>query len=166
MNEFKISIAAGSKVLLLNSGHSLGIYNLHDNHRDDVTISHEGNVIAAAPGRFIVVSPEPGELFEKINPAQPIACRAIMELSSKKGSIYTGEFSPVTALTSVSCLKDLARSNDPADKKTYRALVKTTIAVMHLQKSGAPFKNGLATPTAKNRSQGKVVAERISMLDP
>ncbi len=164
-NEFKISIAAGSKVLLLNSGHSIGIYNLHDNHRDDVTISHEGNAISASPGRFIVISPEPGELFERINPAPPIACRGVKELPSKNGSIYTGEFSPVSALASVSCLKDLAHSNDVNDKKTYRSLVKTTIAVMHMQKSGGPFKNATATPTAASPLQSKVIAEKISMLD-
>lgn len=165
VNEFKISIAAGAKVLLLNSGYSVGIYNLHDNHRDDVSVSSEGNLISVAPGRFLVLSPQTGDRFERINPGQPLAYRAITEISTRNASIYTGEFSPVSALASVSCLKDLSHSSNAADRKTYRALVKTTVALMHIQRNGEPFKNAAVTPTANSGHNMKVLAKKISMIE-
>lgn len=168
MSNSKISIAAGAKVLVLNNGHSVGIYTLHDNHRVDVSVSCDGSTICATPGRFIVLSSVDDASFDKVNPARPIAIRNLKKLPTVAGSIYTGEFSPVSALTAVSCLRDLAHSKEAADKKTYNSLIKTTLAVMQLQRGGVPFKNSASIPTANNvpanLDNSKIEAEKISML--
>lgn len=161
----KISIAAGSKILLLTTTHSLGLYNLHDNHRDDVRVNCDGTSISVPPGKFIVFSSERSANFDKINPGKPITYRELNDMPSGIGTIYTGEFSPVSALISVSCLRDMAHSNNPADQKLYRELIKTTLAVMHMQKNGAPFKHS-ATPTANNPTPSKLLAEKVSMNSP
>lgn len=161
-NKCKISIAAGSKILLLTTKHSLGLYNLHDNHRDDVSVTCDGKAISVPPGKFIVFSSKTANNFDMINPGKPIAYRQVNDMPSTIGTIFTGEFSPVSALTSVSCLRDMAHSNNPEDQKIYRALIKTTLAVMHMQKTGAPFKHS-ATPTANNQIPSKLIAEKISM---
>ena len=163
-----VSIKAHAKILVLKNDDCTAIYNLHDNHRDDVQLHRDGNSFSIAPGRFVVLCNKRVADFDRINPARPIAYRSLKELPGTNITIFAGEFSPVTALMSVSCLKDLAHTANVEDKKTYRELIKTSVALIQMQRAGEPFKTTASIPTANKqrveaRVDAHVPAERISL---
>lgn len=128
-----ISIKKGSALLILQSGSELAIFNLHDESRGAVQATVDGTTFEVPLGRQLTVSTRDNPQFDKINPSM-IGYR---ELSSRKHGdkhVFFSEFSPLSALTSVS---KLLSPEDKYHQQIAKRMLKTAAAIYVLgQRAG------------------------------
>ncbi len=174
-----IDIAPGAHVFIMNNESQVCLFNLSDQHRDSVklTVGHDQTnlppaqappaqemskhdnslpkaqsdrqAITIGPGHFALLTTEHKAEFERVNPAGPISYRAIKSITEKCGTLFIGEYSVISAMSSVTGLRDLSHAQDPASRRMYRNLVKTVAVLSQMQSGGEPFQTkSKAPPTA------------------
>ncbi len=144
-HEGDVNIASGSNVLVMETGHDVMIYNLHDQGRGRVSVTSANKKLTIEPGRMLVLSRQNARDFESIvGGCHCIAYRNMQEIDLD-GSIkaFLGEFSIPSAFTMVMPLKQMMASNDAKDKATVRKILQTTVMLNNFMPASSPFKNGL-----------------------
>ncbi|MBX9670778.1 MAG: hypothetical protein K2X93_24470 [Candidatus Obscuribacterales bacterium] len=127
-----IAVAAKSLVLMISSEDSLAVYNMHDVHKNAVTVTHDGNSINVAPGTTALLD-KSSKTFEELNPAQFVryrqpACKAV----NKATKLYRAEFELFSMLQGLPAFKELLASEDAETRKTMRGVLKTAAILMQL----------------------------------
>ncbi|MDR3615253.1 MAG: hypothetical protein P4L53_16970 [Candidatus Obscuribacterales bacterium] len=144
-HEGEIYIAAGSNVFVMENGHDVVIYNLHDGKRNAVSIISAKKKMTLEPGRMLVLSRQDTRDFEKITAGfHGIGYRNIKEvdLDSSIKAFY-GDFSIPSALTLVVPLKKMFASSEPADRAAVDRILKTSVILSNFIPSNSPFNGGM-----------------------
>jgi hypothetical protein len=144
-HEGEVYIAAGSSVFVMENGHDVVFYNLHDGKHNAVTIISAKKKLTLEPGRMLVLSRQDTRDFEKITAGfHGIGYRNIKEvdLDSSIKAFY-GDFSIPSALTLVVPLKKMFASSDPADRTVVDRILKTSVMLTNFTPSNSPFNGGL-----------------------
>ncbi len=143
-HEGNVYIGPGSHVLVMETGHDVMIYNLHDDAPERVSIVAANKKLVLEPGRVLVLSRQNTRDFESLNtPCHGIGYRNIKEVDLDKSiKAFYGDFSIPSALTMVVPLKKLLSSNDPRDKRTLERIIKTSSMLATFSPQNSPFRNG------------------------
>lgn len=121
----QISVKQGSAVLILQTGTDLAIFNLHDERRSAVLATVDGKTFDVPVGRQVTVTKQLDTHFDKLNPSS-IGYRALNSARHGDKHIYFAEFSPLSALTSVS---KLLRPQDKLHQLIAKRMLKTAAAI-------------------------------------
>jgi hypothetical protein len=146
-HEGNVSIASGSIVFVMETGHDVAVYNLHDTKSGGVKISMGGKQVTVHPGTSVVLTRQDKADFSKVNPGVRIGHRNPVPVSMGEGvKAYYSEFSITSALYTVAPLKQMLASKSPADRKAAEHMLKNAVILSELSKSTSPFKSGSGTP--------------------
>jgi hypothetical protein len=144
-HEGQVYIAADSSVFVMENGHDVVFYNLHDGKRNAVTIISAKKKLTLEPGRMLVLSRQDTRDFEKITAGfHGIGYRNIKEvdLDSSIRAFY-GDFSIPSALTLVVPLKKMFASSDAADRTAVDRILKTSVILSNFVPTNSPFNGGM-----------------------
>jgi hypothetical protein len=143
-HEGDVYIGSGSSVLVMETGHDVIIYNLHDEARARVSVIAANKKLVLEPGRFLVLTRQNTQDFDSlVAPCHNIGYCHIKK-TDLSGSIRTfyGDFSIPAALTMVVPLKRMVSSNDAMDKRAIENIIKTSAMLSIFNPQNSPFQNG------------------------
>lgn len=137
-NLAQIQIDAGSAVMMVQNGETLGIYALHDDHSGAVTVTLNGQNIEIPIGRQLVLTSNGTANFDEVSPIK-MGYRGLT--LSKLGNLkaFMSEFSLPTALSTTDPLRKLMKSHDKEDQQLAGRLLKTAAAMMIMGRLNQPF---------------------------
>jgi hypothetical protein len=143
-HEGNVYIGPGSHVLVMETGHDVIIYNLHDDAPERVSIVAANKKLVLEPGRILVLTRQKTNNFESLlTPCHGIGYRNIKQVDLDNSiKAFYGDFSIPSALTIVVPLKKLLSSNDPRDKRTLERIIKTSSMLSTFSPQNSPFRNG------------------------
>lgn len=133
-----VQIGANAVVLIMQNKHGLSVLNLHDAHSGDVKVDLNGQTITIAPGRQVFVTNELDSDFENICPAG-FGFRNLSDSKVGDSKVYQMEFSPTTALSRISLLKQLVHSANKQHQDKVAKILKTAAAMSVINKDKGPF---------------------------
>lgn len=136
----KLSMKPGSLVYVDSDGETTSVLNLHDSGRKQVVVQVGDQSIELAPGQVLIVSARrAGSEFAEINPLETLTYRDVHQASSTGDKlVFQGEFSMITALTSLPQLKSLINSDKPEHVQIRQQLFKT-VAAVSVVRPAVPF---------------------------
>jgi hypothetical protein len=131
-----VQIAKGSVVLMLETGDSLAVYNLYDEHRDDVRVNVKRTSIPLAPGQMVNLSELSGS-FGKVCQGKGISYRkpALLNTGSNIRA-YVADFSMPSALANVPPLQTASKKQG---KHSMSKVFKTAAIVTQIRAKEGPF---------------------------
>ena len=125
----KVSVKAGSIVLISANSTDLSVYDLHDNANGDVTV---GNV-ELYPGQMIARSSSLKQP-QGLRTLKTIARRPSSEIGLRDSSGFVSEFSILSALAEMQDLRPLLKANQTGARHLATAILKN--AAIQMQMSG------------------------------
>lgn len=127
----RMSIAAGSVVLVVALHNGVVIYDMHDARSGDVVVSTANRTVTLAPGHHLTIAGSGVSSFEMINPLECIAHRNLKDTPiSSAVTQFSSEFSITSALNGLKPLLQLSRSNHPADRRIVRQMIRDAAIIM------------------------------------
>ncbi len=126
--------------LIVSSANCVAIYNLHDQHKNAVSIKHGDKLITVPPGRSIVLANASLNSFERANPAPFVAYRRLS--SNDLGALtkmYLADFDMASMMHGLPGLKDLLASNIPSQRKIANNMLKTAAILMQITPTAEPY---------------------------
>lgn len=137
----KLKVAEGSVLLITKTAKGAAIYNFHDRGKNSVVLELPDHAINVSPGRHVHATHEKAKDFESINELDIIAHRRLSSSATASGvTIYTSEFSTLSALEAVPPLKQVLTLKHPEARKLANQMIKTSAVLMHLG-GGEDFKH-------------------------
>ncbi|MBX9723606.1 MAG: hypothetical protein K2X81_19535, partial [Candidatus Obscuribacterales bacterium] len=141
--DVKITVGAGTTVLLMKVGNDVVVCDLHDAHTGDVSVSAGRYSIKLTPGEQFLVTSNQTESFDSINPNQKVAYRNLSKHQLGNGKTgYLSEVSIVSALGAISAMQKLSKSSDPSDRRALAQMMKNAAIKSMMQNYKGPFKTG------------------------
>nr|UXE44337.1 hypothetical protein Hi04_10k_c2089_00065 [uncultured bacterium] len=134
-----VEVSPGAAALLLAIGPSLAVYNLHDNHSNDLRVHTKSGVITLNPGQMINISSVDGP-FEKVCPGRGISYRHERAMKVGKLNGYTADFSISSAMANVPPLQAMCKSKLPHQRKLVDEMLKDEAVVMYMHAKDGPYK--------------------------
>jgi hypothetical protein len=107
-----LTIGAGAVVLVIATSKILAVYDLHDAHGNNVSLSSNGRMTFLSPGRHVLVT-DLGKSYEEVNPLGAIGHRNLQQTDLGNVRLFSSEFSIVSAVTEP---KVVAQLRDPHDR--------------------------------------------------
>lgn len=141
-HEGNVSISAGSVCYIIETGHDVAVYDVHDN-LGGVKVQSGQRTLILHPGEQLILTRQKQADFKSVNPSKDIAYRDMVKYDFGSGIYgYFGQFSPTSAFGTVNTLKSLFQSPNPADRKMANRLMKTAASLQVLRRSVAatPYK--------------------------
>jgi hypothetical protein len=146
-HEGTVDISSGSIVFVMETGHDVAVYNLHDTHAGGVKVNVGGKQITVSPGTSVVLTRQDKADFSKVNPGVTIGHRNPVPVAMGEGvKAYYSEFSITSALYTVAPLRQMLASKSSGDRKAAQRMLKNAVILSELSKSSSPFKSGSGTP--------------------
>jgi hypothetical protein len=146
-HEGTVDISSGSIVFVMETGHDVAVYNLHDTHAGGVKVNVGGKQITVSPGTSVVLTRQDKADFSKVNPGVTIGHRNPVPVPMGDGiKAYYSEFSITSALYTVAPLRQMLASKSSGDRKAAHRMLKNAVILSELSKSTSPFKSGSGTP--------------------
>ncbi|MDZ4833080.1 MAG: hypothetical protein SGJ27_04695 [Candidatus Melainabacteria bacterium] len=135
-----VKIDKGSMVLLMVHENSVAVFNLHDSHKNAVTLSAGKQSLSVSPGHQAVLTRSTSDDFHLINPAEIFQYRNLKHKVVANGlQMFTSEFSVPTALMAIKPAKQLLLSQDKNLKRLTNNVLKTTAIMAELNRSSTKF---------------------------
>jgi hypothetical protein len=136
-----VRIDKGAMVLLMVRDNSVAIFNLHDSHKNAVTVTAGATVISLTPGRQAVLTSLNADQFHLVNPAEIMQYRSVNRQQLRQGvQLFTSEFSIPAALAAIKPAKQMLASSDKNTKRLVTNVLKTTAILAELDRSNSnPF---------------------------
>lgn len=144
----QLQIGAGALVLVVSDADNVAVYDLHDKHCNDVTLTVAGRSMVLAPGRHVLLTNRVVESLDQVNPLQSVGHRSISvhELGCGLKAI-SSEFSIVSALNTVKPLLQMQQSDSRCDMQIVRKIIKDAAIIQSVKGSGGLYR------CAYNRSE-------------
>jgi YVTN family beta-propeller protein len=128
-----VHIGAGAAVLVyVQPGKALSVYNLHDEHREDVSITANGHEISVAPGTHSTIANGAVSDFAKVNGLDVIAHRNVRSANPAGLSMFSSEFSITSAMTGLNLLQSMRASSDKAQRDVVDDILKNAAILMQM----------------------------------
>lgn len=136
----KISVAAGSVVLVVSSENGTAVYDLHDAKKDAVHVAFHDQKLTLSPGRHMTVSATEKRCYADANQAESIFHRGVVSArTAHGGSLFTSEFAVNTAIDCVPALAKLMTSKHPECAKVAAKLTKTQAVILYVSQGAEEF---------------------------
>ncbi len=135
-----VAINAGAVTLLVASDKSLAVYNLHDGHKEAVTIVAGGRCTLLTPGLSAIFTRSPKQSFEELNPAAFVTYRGCNATTTGDGiTIHQAEFQIVSLLRGLPQVSGMIGSNIAAKEKAMARVLKTAAILVNIGTNNVPF---------------------------
>ncbi|MBS1997012.1 MAG: hypothetical protein JSS86_11900, partial [Cyanobacteria bacterium SZAS LIN-2] len=135
-----VDIAAGAVVLVVSTDDSLSVFDLHDSHRQAVTVTSAGRKISLVPGRSVVFT-DSNRTFGEINPAQFVGYRKVRNSSiNESRKLIESEFEIMSLVRGLKPMQALLTSDSAKTRKTMCSMIKTAAILMNVSRSNEPFR--------------------------
>ncbi len=132
----RLHIGRGAVAFVVNNGRDVSVLCLHDNATGDVTVKVGNQDIELRAGEHLVVTESTTLSFADVNPLQAISCRELREHALGGGQrAFFSQFSLVSALYNLKCLRQLAQSSDHHERAVHSKIVKNA-AILHMVTAG------------------------------
>ena len=142
-HEGNVHIDGGCMALVLETGHDVAVYNLHDTHHGGVKVVAGGKTITLHPGQQVVLTHNQTDSFEKINPGLKIAYRNTRSADMGNGvRAFIADFSLAGALTQVAPLKQMLSSTNPKDRRFAHQMLKNAVVLNETTAANGPYRTG------------------------
>ncbi|MBS2007962.1 MAG: hypothetical protein JST01_13030 [Cyanobacteria bacterium SZAS TMP-1] len=135
-----VDIAAGAVVLIVSTDDYLSVFDLHDSHRQAVTVTSAGRRITLVPGRNIVFT-DSNRTFGEINPAQFVGYRKVRHSSiNESRKLIESEFEIMSLVRGLKPLQAMLTSDSARTRRTMCSMIKTAAILMNVSQSNEPFR--------------------------
>lgn len=139
--EGDVHIPAGSAVFIIETGHDVAIYDLHDSRSGSIKIVSGKRLITLAPGRQVVLTKRLDEDFEKINPGNRIGYRKPKSVLVGEGiKAYVTDFSIPSAVAVVQPLRTMLKSETARDRKLVDKVLTNAVILSQMTASMGPYR--------------------------
>jgi hypothetical protein len=147
-----VHVGKGAVVLLVvqpNAG--VSIYDLHDNHVGDVSISIDGGTpTTLSPGRHLSVATGSADDFAAINPFDTVSHRQLATKKIGALTVFTSEFSIPSAMRNLLVIAAMTKSHKPQHVRITEAMLKNAAILMQLNGAAEPYQRfGSQRPKSK-----------------
>lgn len=140
--EGNVHLAKGSLACVVETGHDVAIYNLHDRRSGSVQVVVGKAMIPIPPGKQLVLTRKDSQDFDRLNPGPKIAYRnhKPIEVSDDvKG--FIADFSIPSAIFSLPPLKSMLNSPQPSQRKIAYQLLKNAVIMADIFGAAGPYKS-------------------------
>lgn len=151
-----LKVAAKAIVLVVLNDHGLALYNLHDEHRESVTVEAARGALDLDVGRHLFIT-RSSDSYEELNPLGYVAHRNLKSNDAGEGvTLHTSEFSITSAIGGNGPLSAMLRSANPDEKRIIDRLLKDAAIMMQTKASEGLYKRisrpGLSWANGGNRN--------------
>lgn len=136
----RVSMASGSLVLIIAHNNGVAIYDIHDEHANDVAVTVAGRTSYLLPGKHMTITHKGISSFEHVNQLQCIAHRNL-RMNDLNGGMrqFSSEFSLVSAFKLLP-LAHMKQSHNPSDTKIMQRVMKDAAIIMHTKNGNGVYK--------------------------
>ena len=140
-HEAQVFIAAGSHVLVVETGHDVAIIDLADKKSGAVKVANGNRQLELFPGKGVILTRSTDSSFDKINPAKGIAYRNLQSFPFGEGvKAHAVDISIATAMSNVVSLRSIKNSQNPADRRHAQAILKNAAILSLITRNQTPFR--------------------------
>ena len=140
----KLHVLPGSAAFVTQIGKTVSVYNMGDAHEGAIHFTLSGRDVAVPVGSELLVTKEPRDKFEEVNPIKGIQTRNPASLGADgESKIFQAEYSPVSALDRIPQFGNLVSSKRPDDRRLATHLIKTASVLLQVEQ---PFEEEKPTP--------------------
>jgi hypothetical protein len=139
--EGNVHLAKGSLACVVETGHDVAIYNLHDRRNGSVQVVVGKSMVTIPPGKQLVLTRKDSKDFDRLNPGPKIAYRnpKPIEISDDvKG--FIADFSIPSAIFSLPPLRSMLNSPQPSQRKIAYQLLKNAVIMADVFGAAGPYK--------------------------
>jgi hypothetical protein len=143
-HEGDVHIGGGSHVFVMESGHDVAIYNLHQEGKGKVYVVSGNQRLTIGTAQMIVLSRQSAKDFDGLNGEMKIiSYRSVRPVEMQNGvRAFIGEFSIPSAFASVIPLNKMLKSDETKDKVAVDRILKSQVVLTSMMGTGSPFENG------------------------
>ncbi len=141
VNVGKLKLAEGSVVLVSTTPKGTAVYDFHDNGKNSVLLTVAGRSLAISPGRHMHATSEKTSDFAAVNSLFHIPHRRVNCVTTDGGTVFTSEFSTLSAMEAVEPLKKVLTLRHPEARKLAGQMIKTSAVLLQLGGNAEEFKH-------------------------
>ncbi len=143
-----VSIPKGAIAWIMETGSDVAVYDLHDSLQTGaIKVTVKGKKLNLSPGTQVLLSRNGTASFDTLNPGNAIAYRNVKVTDLGEGiKAYVCDFSIAHGLTNVPVIRNLLKSNDPAQRRAAMKLIKNATILADL--TGVNYTTG-SQPTTR-----------------
>lgn len=141
VNVGKLKLAEGSVVLVSTTPTGTAVYDFHDNGKNSVLLTVAGRSLAISPGRHMHATSEKTSDFAAVNSLFHIPHRRVNCVTTDGGTVFTSEFSTLSAMEAVEPLKKVLTLRHPEARKLAGQMIKTSAVLLQLGGNSEEFKH-------------------------
>jgi hypothetical protein len=141
--EGNVHIDKGSLAFVVETGHDVAVYNLHDKHSGGLNVVVGKILVTVPPGKQLVLTRKPGANFKEVNPGARIAYRNAKEMKLT-GDVtgFISDFSIPSAIANIPPLKKMLTSARPDERRIAQQLLKNSVILADVFGSLGPYQSG------------------------
>lgn len=141
--EGNVHIDKGSLAFVVETGHDVAVYNLHDKHSGGLNVVVGNRLVTIPPGKQLVLTRKPGANFKEVNPGARIAYRNSKEMKlTEDVTGFISDFSIPSAIANIPPLKKMLTSNIPEERRVAQQLLKNSVILADIFGSLGPYQSG------------------------
>jgi hypothetical protein len=135
-----VRIKAGAVALVIGLENGVAVYDMHDSHRGDVSVSTCGQRFRLNPGTHVTLANNNISTFGHINPLRCIGHRDMKTTLLEDGmQCLSSEFSIVSALHGLRLFNQLRASNKSSDARIVDKTLKTAAVLLNLRSRAGQY---------------------------
>ncbi len=134
-----MKIRKGAIALVLASGKAVSVFDLHDAHANDVSVSIGDRKLGLAPGLHLTIADHSIESMGKVNHLPMIGHRRLETRVNGTTKEFSTEFSIASALTQLESIAALRNSKNVREQSVYKKLIKTAVAIACMSSAHGPY---------------------------
>ncbi|MBX3075607.1 hypothetical protein KF913_16980 [Candidatus Obscuribacterales bacterium] len=129
-----VHIGGKSVALISSTADGLAVYDVHDSKKGNIRVTANGETHTLSPGRHMLISTDKSGEFASANALELIPHSNVKQVQTgRTKTVYKSEFSIPAAISSVTALKDLMKSEDPELRKTAGKIAKTASILLYMR---------------------------------
>ncbi|MBX3149762.1 hypothetical protein KF728_06440 [Candidatus Obscuribacterales bacterium] len=129
-----VHIGGKSVALISATADGLAVYDVHDSKKGNIRVTANGETHTLSPGRHMLISTDKSGEFASANALELIPHSNVKQVQTgRTKTVYKSEFSIPAAISSVTALKDLMKSEDPELRKTAGKIAKTASILLYMR---------------------------------
>ncbi len=142
VQEGHVFIPDGAVAFVIETGHDVAVFDMHDGKKGPVRVRAGKQMITLSPGKQLVLTRQLEADFDAINPEKLIAHRNVKTVATSEGiRIYSADFSLPSMMMNVSPIKRMLASDNPAERRQARKLLKNAVVLAQLSGQKGPYNN-------------------------
>lgn len=135
-----VILEKGAVAYVVAAEGTLAVYDLHDSRAGDVSVMIGGNKHMLSPGEHLLITNEPADSYEQLNPVASISHRNLQSgILPSTQRFFSSRFSLTSAISGLKEVSALKDSKNVRDRRIYKALIKNAAILLQTQAGGSPY---------------------------